>query len=58
MHFVNGQQFLNTTLTLASPPVAVIFPATRVYTSEYSQSFDLMTLVSILMVVLSSCPSP
>ena len=34
MHFVNGAQFLNTPLVLASSPVVVIFPVTRIYASE------------------------
>ena len=34
MHFVNGAQFLNATLVLALPPVAVMFPVTRIYASE------------------------
>ena len=58
MHFVNVAPFLNATLVLASPAVAVIFPVTRIYASEQSQRFDLMTYVSNLMVVLSSFPSP
>ena len=58
MHFVNGTQFLNATLVLVSPPVAVIFPVRRIYASEKSQRFDLMTLFSNLTVVLSSFPSP
>ena len=56
MHFVNGAQFLNATLVLASPPVAVIFLVKRKYPSK--QRFDLMALVSNLTVVLSSFPSP
>ena len=34
MHFVNGAQFLNPTQVLRSPPVALIFPVTRIYASE------------------------
>ena len=34
MHFVNGAQFLNTTLVFAPPPVAVISPVTKIYGSE------------------------
>ena len=34
MHSVNGAQFLNATLVLASPTVAVIFPVARIYASE------------------------
>ena len=34
MHFVNGAQFLKATLSLAPPPVAVIFSVTRIYASE------------------------
>ena len=45
MHFVNGAHFLNETLILASPPVAIIIPVTRIYMSKQSQRFDLMTLV-------------
>ena len=58
MHFVNGTQFLNATLLLASLPVAVISPVTRIYASEQSRRFDLMTLVSNLTVVLFSSPLP
>ena len=58
MHFVNGEQFLNAFLVSASPPVDVMFPVTRIYASEWSERFDLMTLVSNSTVVLSSFPSP
>ena len=34
MHLVNGAQFLNATLVLASPPVAAISPVTWIYASE------------------------
>ena len=34
MHLVNGAQFLNATLVLVSPPVAVVSPITRIYASE------------------------
>ena len=34
MHYVNGAQFLNATLVLASPHVPVTFPVTRTYASE------------------------
>ena len=33
-HFVNGVHFLNATLVFSSPPVAIISPVTRIYTSE------------------------
>ena len=58
MHLVNGAQFLNATLSLATPPVAVIFPVTRTYASEQLQGFDLMTWVSNLTVVPHSFPPP
>ena len=32
--FVNGAQFLNATLVLASPPIAVISPVTKIYASK------------------------
>ena len=48
--FVNGAQTLNATLVLASTPDAVLSPVTRIYMSEYSQRFDLMTWVSNLTV--------
>ena len=34
MHFLNGAQFLNLNLVLASPTVAVMSPVTRIYASE------------------------
>ena len=34
MHFVNGAQFLNTTLILALLPAAVMSPVTRIYAPE------------------------
>ena len=52
MHFVNGAQFLNSSLSLASPRVAVIFPVPRICAPEKSQRFDLKTLVSNLTFVL------
>ena len=49
-------QFLNVTLVFAFPPLTVIFPVTRIYASELSQSFDLMTFVSNLIVAPFSSP--
>ena len=34
MHFVNGAQFLNATLVLASPAAAVMSHVTRIYVSH------------------------
>ena len=34
IYLVNGAQFLNANLVLASPPVAVMSPVTRIYASE------------------------
>ena len=31
MHFINGAQFLNATVVLASRPVAVMSPVARIY---------------------------
>ena len=33
-HFVNGAQFLDTTLVFSTPPVAVISPVAKIYASE------------------------
>ena len=33
-HLVHGEQFIIATLVFASPPVAFIFPVTRIYASE------------------------
>ena len=33
-HLVNGAQFFNVTLVFVLPPVAVIFPVTRINPSE------------------------
>ena len=57
-HLIKGAQFLYATLVFAFPPVAVIFPVTRIYASEQSQRFDLMTFVSNLIVVPFSSPVP
>ena len=57
-HLVNGAQFLNATLVFESPPVAVISLVTRIYASELSQRFDLITFVSNLMRESFSFPSP
>ena len=49
-HLVKEAQFLNAILVSAFPPAAVMFPVTRIYTSEQSQRLDLITFVSNLIL--------
>ena len=46
MHFVNGAQFLNANLVLASRFVAVLSPVAKIYASERPQRNALITFVS------------
>ena len=49
-HLVNGAQFLNAALVSALLSTIAIPPLARIYASEESQSFDLITFVSNLML--------
>ena len=40
MHFKNGKQSLNVTLIIVLPPVAAIFPVTRIYVSQKSAGLN------------------
>ena len=40
MHFKNGKQSLNATLIIVLPPVATIFPVTRIYVSQKSPGLN------------------
>ena len=55
-HLVNGAQLLNVTLVFLLTPV--VFPVTRIYTSEWLQRLDVMIVVSSLTLESFSFPSP
>ena len=55
-HLVNGVQFLKQTFVLLPPPTNAIFPVTKIYASEKSIKFGLITSVLNFMVESFSSP--